>query len=569
MSLLDQILGFFKDLISSNTQQSDERRTLQDKDVPFIHRFLAELAASAVRTTVPGVGGAIAPVFERLALAAVQGEDTVQSLQNNISAWIAKELDPVLNLVLVERQGLGRAPGGGTVEDELSIFAVGVNEAIAGAFTATSLVVALNAAAGAADAATQILSAGQIQGFQQLVQNIIWATGLADLGGLSFRPQIAASFQPLLERHYHSKAQAEIPGPGDLVRFQLREVFEPERRRVLLGDDDITPFKAFMNQRGFPDYWADSFWAAHWILPATTQLNEMVHRGTISTEEWRRQVRFNDFVPEAIPWLEDIIYSPFTRVDARRMADIGLLNDLDLIQSYADIGYFAPKEQDATGRHRAQFVPQDQFEPTVHKAQSLVIFTRVFNVIPDIRRRLANGFIQPTNVESEILALGVPAAEARNITETLVKAADLGSGEAIRDLTTAQIVRGTKLGLISFNQGLLLLNTLGWDVLRAELLVRASGVLVFMPSLEEFLRLYDLCQVAKQCRGEECHKPDEACFKQAALIDTQKIENAPQCDSEGHDGLTCFDCQKVVTLLAGLAAKLQAAGIVFPPGVLE
>lgn len=469
---LNDVLKFFKDLVSTNTERSDDRRTLADSDIGSVKGFIAGLSESVLGATGGPFGSLVVDLIGEFKGAAASSPDTVPGLHAAISAWIADKLGVLLAPTIVDRSEIVGPGVQQTVEAELGIFDNDSSRAINGAALATSLVLALNIAAAAADGGTQLLSLGQIQGFQQLVQNIIWATGLADLGGLSFRPQIAASFQPLLERHYHRIAQAEIPGPGDLTRFQLREVFDPERRAVLLGDDDISPFIAFMAQRGFPRYWAESQWAAHWILPSTTQLNEMVHRGTISDEEWRRQVRFNDFVPEAIPWLEDIIYSPFTRVDARRMADIGLLDDADLIQAYADIGYFAPKQQDATGRYRAQFVSADEFEPTVHKAQSLVVFTRVFNAIPDIRRRLANGFLQPTDVQSEIRASGVPEAAARNITETLVKASDLGTSEAIRDLTTAQVVRGTKQGLISFTQGTVLLTELGWNVNRAEFILR-------------------------------------------------------------------------------------------------
>ena len=129
-----------------------------------------------------------------------------------------------------------------SIKDELAVFRDSANQAINGATIATSLVLALNVVAAKLDGGTQLLSLGQIQGFQQLVQNIIWATGLADLGGLSFRPQIAASFQPLLERFYHQIAQAEIPGPGDLIRFQLREVYLPDRREVLLAGENIDAF---------------------------------------------------------------------------------------------------------------------------------------------------------------------------------------------------------------------------------------------------------------------------------------------------------------------------------------
>lgn len=88
-------------------------------------------------------------------------------------------------------------------------------------------------------------------------------------------------------------------------------------------------------------------------------------------------------------------------------------------------------------------------------------------------------------------------------------------------------------------------------------------------SLEEFLRLFELVQVARACRGETSHKPDAACFEQAAVVDKARIANGPQHASEGHERAMCFDCQKVTPALEALVARLQAVNIVLPPGTLE
>lgn len=474
MSVLDDILGFFRDLVRGNTETSDNRRTLMDADIPFVKRHVLQALGQLASPTAGGLPGLDGDLLLRLGEAITGSQDTVGDLESRLQKWIAEELRPVLQLTSVERPEVPTGAIPDSVEAELRIFDVQNAQARNGAVVATSVVVALNVAAAALDGGTQILSLGQIEGFQQLVQNIIWGTGLADVGGLSFRPQITTSFAPLLERYWHTVAQAEIPGPSDMVRFQLREVFDPERRAELLGTDDITPFRRFMQQRGFPNYWADSYWAAHWNLPSATQLNEMVHRGVISDDEWRRQTKLNDLVPEAIPWMEQIIYSPFTRVDVRRMGDLGVLTDRQLLQGYADIGYFAPKT--ATAPHRAMFAAEagETFDATIHKAEALVVFTRVFNAMPSIRARLRNGFIQPGQVRNEILALGVPEETATKLSEELVKSRDLGDAETTRELTTSQILRGYKKALISANQTIFLLTELGWNADRAEFLTRLT-----------------------------------------------------------------------------------------------
>jgi len=471
---LDRVLGFFRDVMGSSVDTRNEAQTLTDADIPAVKGSIFAGIAAAFGTV--GEAQAVqAEGLQELQTAVADCADTVNGLKGCLSGWVAEQMRRITNLALVDRPGRLDVPVPGmaaTVERESAIFDGMADRATVGAVAATGIVLTLNLLAMHMDAGVQVASLGQIRGFQQLIQNVIWATGLADIGGLAFRPQVAASFQPLLERYYNSQSQAQIPGPGDLVRFQLREVFDVSRRQILLGDDDLSAFKTFMRQRGFPDYWSDSYWAAHWVLPSISQLNEMLHRGVISVEEWRKQVRFNDFVPEAIPWLEETIYSPFTRVDARRMADIGLLTGQELLQAYADIGYYAETEAVGRDRRRAIFAAPGTFDPAVHKAEALYRFTLIFNMLPDIRRRLANGFLLAEDVKGELLRSGIGEDAAQQITETLVKKRDLDSSEAMRDLTTSQIVRGTRTGLISFLQGLELLTQLGWSATRAEFLLR-------------------------------------------------------------------------------------------------
>ena len=73
---------------------------------------------------------------------------------------------------------------------------------------------------------------------------------------------------------------------------------------------------------------------------------------------------------------------------------------------------------------------------------------------------------------NELLETGMPVANAQLLMQGLVKEEDLSGAETTRELTTAQIVRGTKNGLISFDQGKFLLKSIGWRDERAEFMLR-------------------------------------------------------------------------------------------------
>lgn len=359
----------------------------------------------------------------------------------------------------------------GVAKQSLEGLSTSAQERVTLVVSAVNIILAMgNAASILAEAA----SVGRIRTIAEAIQSWVWANGISNLTSMAYQPQIGASILPILNRFYNQRSLAQVPGPGDQVRFQLREVYEPERRRQLLGNDDLTTFKQFMGELGFSGYHADSYWAAHWVLPSITQLNEMLHRGVIDDATWEQFVRFNDFDPTAIPWLKKTIFSPFTRVDARRMASLGVLSDLELLQAYADIGFFAPTVRGANGRLEAALVAKPDF--TVHKAQALVIWTKMFNALPLLRARFRRGHLSPDDLMAELLNTGITQEKAQILWETVVTAEKEERTEPEKELTRGLVVRAWKLREISFGQGLFLLQRMGWDLAEAELILRVQSI---------------------------------------------------------------------------------------------
>ena len=223
--------------------------------------------------------------------------------------------------------------------------------------TINAIVVGGNAAAIVAEAS----SLGIIRSVGEAIQSFIWANGLGSFSPLAFTPQMQASLNPYLTRHYNARATAQLPPVTDIIRFQLREVFLEGRREELVGDEARPVYDQAMKEWGFDKFWADSYWGAHWQLPSITQLNEMLFRGVISRETWGNYVRFNDFVPAQIDNLARISYSPFTRVDSRRMYRLGVLTDQELLQSYADVGYYADTYESADRTYKARFTGSSDY----------------------------------------------------------------------------------------------------------------------------------------------------------------------------------------------------------------
>ena len=335
--------------------------------------------------------------------------------------------------------------------------------------TINAIVVGGNAAAIVAEAS----SLGIIRSVGEAIQSFIWANGLGSFSPLAFTPQMQASLNPYLTRHYNARATAQLPPVTDIIRFQLREVFLEGRREELVGDEARPVYDQAMKEWGFDKFWADSYWGAHWQLPSITQLNEMLFRGVISRETWGNYVRFNDFVPAQIDNLARISYSPFTRVDSRRMYRLGVLTDQELLQSYADVGYYADTEESADGSYKARFTGSSDY--STYKAEALVLFTKIFNQVPELRQRYSKGWISAEEVLAELLATGIPPERAEALYQTIVKNDAEARVAPERELTRGLIARAWKLREISFPQATYLLTRIGWSVPEAELILRVQS----------------------------------------------------------------------------------------------
>lgn len=90
-----------------------------------------------------------------------------------------------------------------------------------------------------------------------------------------------------------------------------------------------------------------------------------------------------------------------------------------------------------------------------------------------------------------------------------------------------------------------------------------------MATCEEFLRLYQLCQTAKRCQGQDCPDVSNEVMEQARALDEIAAVRPQDCHTAAHDCYGCYDCQAMLTALSGLQARLSACGIELPAGLLE
>jgi len=157
----------------------------------------------------------------------------------------------------------------------------------------------------------------------------------------------ARGFAPEDAKRYALLAHP-YPSPGDIITWVVREVFNPKivkdwQLDVPPGEEYYTWGRAV----GYTKEVLDRYWWAHWQWPSPTQAAEFVWRTNVkfwkgpqfSEEDYEKILRFADYVPGTIPFFKATLYRPFTRVDVRRMRQLGVLEHEDLVDAYKELGY--------------------------------------------------------------------------------------------------------------------------------------------------------------------------------------------------------------------------------------
>ncbi len=136
-----------------------------------------------------------------------------------------------------------------------------------------------------------------------------------------------------------------FPSPGDIIRFAVREVFTPEIVQKYRMDEDLPKeYLELAKQVGIPEQVAIWYWRAHWDLPSLSEGIELFRRKVITKEELETLMRTLDINPYWREKLIELAYELPTRVDLRRMYEMGVISKEQLIDYYEKLGY---KPEDA------------------------------------------------------------------------------------------------------------------------------------------------------------------------------------------------------------------------------
>jgi len=152
------------------------------------------------------------------------------------------------------------------------------------------------------------------------------------------------------------------PSPTDFIRFAVRDVFvEDKEVKEALEAEFPEPIVPYAEKAGMSRDVLMWYWKAHWELPSPTQVYEMLHRLNpdvlaVRGEAYKEMgleldklqttketvefyLKQADYDRRWRQRLLAISYNPLTRVDLRRIYELGLIDDNELLARLMEVGY--------------------------------------------------------------------------------------------------------------------------------------------------------------------------------------------------------------------------------------
>ncbi|MCJ7746031.1 MAG: hypothetical protein MUP40_07090 [Actinobacteria bacterium] len=218
-----------------------------------------------------------------------------------------------------------------------------------------------------------------------------------------------------------------LPGPQDIIRMAVREAFSPEQV-TLLGLDEAFPgaVAEWAGKAGLKEPWPLMFWRAHWELPSASMGFEMLHRGLISEADLGGLLKALDYAPIWHDRLQAIAYNVVTRVDARRLYELGVWSEEKLTEAYRKMGYGPEDADDLTAWTKVEYAHGDK---EVTRSQ--------------IEQAFVKRIIDRREASDMLVSLGWSDEKAQWILDV----ADFTARTAIRDETIAAIKEMYMAGL--------------------------------------------------------------------------------------------------------------------------
>lgn len=260
-----------------------------------------------------------------------------------------------------------------------------------------------------------------------------------------------------------SEIARAIPSLSDMIRFAVREVYNPPQRQALGLDADYPPeFTAQARKHGMVEADARDYWAAHWRLPSAQQGYRMLWRGEITEAQLAGLLKALDYSQVWRDRLQAIAYLVPGRIDLKRMFRFGILTRAQVKAGYQRLGYQPQDAEFLTQIAEHEALTSTTGSPWAQRARSS-LFTAAHEDYVD-------GNADEAASRRILTAIGATVPEQN----TVIQLWATEIAETRRDLTQAQVLKLVKADVWTEAQGQAALEDLGMTAADATALLATT-----------------------------------------------------------------------------------------------
>jgi hypothetical protein len=236
------------------------------------------------------------------------------------------------------------------------------------------------------------------------------------------------------------EALYRIPGVQDIIRYVVKEAYNEEIYKAF-GQDQEYPAIAEADaiKAGVRPDMLRKEWISHWDLPSVGNGFEMLHRRLITANQLELLLKARDIMPFWRDKLTAMSWSLPTRIEVRMMAQLGLVDKP-----------FIMKILEADGL-------AEEYRSTVADMNI------VRGIRTDLQTRYTKKWINSDEVRAEIQRSGLSPEIGERLYQWIVTNVKPERTTIEKDLTAAEIIKGVKKGVITWDDGIARLIALGYD----------------------------------------------------------------------------------------------------------
>ncbi len=261
-----------------------------------------------------------------------------------------------------------------------------------------------------------------------------------------------------------------IPSAQDLFWMVGKEAFEEDTARDLGLDDEFPQDQVeWLTKQGISEFWAHKYWRAHWIPPSVGHGFDMLHRDVIDKDGLDLLFKTQEVPPLWRDRLTQIAYNPYTRVDVRRMHNVGVIDDAELLRAYMDLGY----DEEKAGK-------MSQFTIAYNRRETKKL----------TRAQILSGYRKRLIPVDDAKALLVDIGYTGDIVEYLIAWEDYKDAEDLQDELLKNIKVRYVENMLTRNEAIVELNKLNLPSEQVDILIERWELIRFrdrkIPSRRDF-----------------------------------------------------------------------------------